>query len=79
MDLDIIFYGTHTLLTDLLHIPHPRMAERPFVLAPVADLLCQERTGGVAGVDEEVREGHWSQHPACRGAELRSVRDMTGG
>lgn len=72
LDLDIIFYGNHSVQTQLLHIPHPRLAERPFVLAPLADLLSQERTGGIAGVDAETREGHWSQHPACQGPELRS-------
>ncbi|KAK3234483.1 hypothetical protein CYMTET_55267 [Cymbomonas tetramitiformis] len=39
LDLDIIFYGNKELQTEDLQIPHPRAFERPFVLAPLDDLL----------------------------------------
>ena len=39
LDLDIIFYGNQTLNHDRLCIPHPRWQERPFVKAPLLDLV----------------------------------------
>jgi 2-amino-4-hydroxy-6-hydroxymethyldihydropteridine diphosphokinase len=38
IDLDILLYGEQTVATVELNIPHPRMAERAFVLRPLADI-----------------------------------------
>jgi len=38
IDIDILFYGSAMVKTAHLEIPHPRLAERRFVLAPLADL-----------------------------------------
>jgi 2-amino-4-hydroxy-6-hydroxymethyldihydropteridine diphosphokinase len=38
IDLDIIWYENIALCTDKLVIPHPRLAERAFVLVPLAVL-----------------------------------------
>ena len=38
IDIDILLYGSTRMKTAKLEIPHPRMAERRFVLAPLADL-----------------------------------------
>jgi len=38
IDIDILFYGAAIVNTARLEIPHPRLAERRFVLAPLADL-----------------------------------------
>lgn len=38
LDLDIILFGSLILDTPHLTIPHPRMHERPFVLAPLAEI-----------------------------------------
>jgi 2-amino-4-hydroxy-6-hydroxymethyldihydropteridine diphosphokinase len=38
IDIDILLFGNVVMRTDDLEIPHPRMAERLFVLQPLADL-----------------------------------------
>jgi 2-amino-4-hydroxy-6-hydroxymethyldihydropteridine diphosphokinase len=38
LDLDLLFYGENIYETDFLRVPHPRLHERRFVLAPLADL-----------------------------------------
>lgn len=38
IDLDILLYGNLVLETERLIIPHPRMSERAFVLAPLQEL-----------------------------------------
>lgn len=38
IDLDILLYDDISLRTPQLTIPHPRLAERAFALAPLADL-----------------------------------------
>ncbi len=38
IDLDILFYDAAQLASDRLVLPHPRLAERAFVLVPLADL-----------------------------------------
>ncbi|WP_143735575.1 2-amino-4-hydroxy-6-hydroxymethyldihydropteridine diphosphokinase [Microbulbifer mangrovi] len=38
LDLDILLFGTRQLDTVRLQVPHPRMAERNFVLEPLAQL-----------------------------------------
>ena len=38
IDLDILFYGNRIIQTPRLQIPHPRLAERAFVLVPLAEI-----------------------------------------
>lgn len=38
IDLDILYFGNLSLTTDSLIIPHPRIAQRRFVLAPLNDI-----------------------------------------
>jgi 2-amino-4-hydroxy-6-hydroxymethyldihydropteridine diphosphokinase len=38
IDIDLLLYGTRTLKTASLVVPHPRMWERHFVMRPLADL-----------------------------------------
>jgi 2-amino-4-hydroxy-6-hydroxymethyldihydropteridine diphosphokinase len=38
IDLDILLYGDQIIATPELTIPHPRMAERAFVLVPLAEI-----------------------------------------
>ncbi|NVN90425.1 MAG: 2-amino-4-hydroxy-6-hydroxymethyldihydropteridine diphosphokinase [Desulfuromonadales bacterium] len=43
MDLDLLLYGDQILTAEELSIPHPRMAERRFVLEPLCKLAPQLR------------------------------------
>ena len=38
IDLDILLYGNDAIATPELQVPHPRMLERSFVLAPLAEI-----------------------------------------
>ncbi|MGV0818793.1 2-amino-4-hydroxy-6-hydroxymethyldihydropteridine diphosphokinase [Martelella sp. AMO21009] len=38
IDIDILTYGTESLDTETVTIPHPRMLERGFVLMPLAEI-----------------------------------------
>ncbi|PQA77371.1 2-amino-4-hydroxy-6-hydroxymethyldihydropteridine diphosphokinase [Rhodoferax sp. TS-BS-61-7] len=39
LDLDVLLYGSATIHSATLIVPHPRMRERAFVLLPLAELL----------------------------------------
>ncbi|KAE8663911.1 Folate synthesis bifunctional protein [Hibiscus syriacus] len=39
IDLDILFYGKYRIGSDTLTVPHEKIWERPFVMAPLMDLL----------------------------------------
>jgi 2-amino-4-hydroxy-6-hydroxymethyldihydropteridine diphosphokinase len=41
IDLDILLYGNETIDTPDLQVPHPRMAQRRFVLAPLSEIAPQ--------------------------------------
>ena len=38
LDIDILLYGSRSIQTRILTLPHPRMWERPFVMIPLAEL-----------------------------------------
>ena len=43
IDIDIVFYGDRIIREPGLDIPHPRVAERAFVLVPAADIASDWR------------------------------------
>ena len=61
VDLDILLYGGQALASAALTIPHPRMAERPFVLVPLAEIapdLVPPGWGATVGALARVVRGH---------------------
>lgn len=58
IDLDLLLYGDSTIAEDHLTVPHPGMAERAFVLVPLAEIAPQVSIPGqgsltslLAGID----------------------------
>jgi 2-amino-4-hydroxy-6-hydroxymethyldihydropteridine diphosphokinase len=43
IDIDILFYGRAVIRSFSLEVPHPRMTQRRFVLAPLAELAPELR------------------------------------
>jgi len=39
LDIDVLFQGERTIATERLTVPHPRVHERAFALAPAADVV----------------------------------------
>jgi len=56
VDIDILFYGRAVVRSKRLEIPHPRMAERRFVLAPLADLAAELRHPATGRMVREMLE-----------------------
>ena len=56
IDLDLLLYGSETLDTPELVVPHPRMHERAFVLAPLAELDAHAVIPGRASAAELLRD-----------------------
>ena len=53
LDLDLLLYGGHVIRTEALAVPHPRLAERRFVLEGLAELCPDEP---VPGLGKTVRQ-----------------------
>jgi 2-amino-4-hydroxy-6-hydroxymethyldihydropteridine diphosphokinase len=43
IDIDILLYGSETIDAPELQVPHPRMTQRKFVLAPLAEIAPELR------------------------------------
>jgi 2-amino-4-hydroxy-6-hydroxymethyldihydropteridine diphosphokinase len=41
IDIDILFYGDHIIQTENLIVPHPRVQERRFALAPLNEIASE--------------------------------------
>ena len=46
LDIDLLAYGDLAVSDERLVVPHPRMFERAFVLAPLAEIAPGLRVGG---------------------------------
>ena len=51
IDMDILVFGDKTIDEDGLQVPHPRMLERAFVLAPLAEVAPGLMLSGMAAAD----------------------------
>ncbi|WVZ71410.1 hypothetical protein U9M48_020001 [Paspalum notatum var. saurae] len=59
IDLDILLYGNSQIDSETLIVPHERIHERPFVLAPLVDLL--------GASSDDVIEASWHSLSKCSG------------
>jgi 2-amino-4-hydroxy-6-hydroxymethyldihydropteridine diphosphokinase len=66
IDIDILFFGNAVVKTGELTIPHPRFAERRFVLAPMVELAPELR-------DPVTRQTMRDLLPATAGQGARAV------
>jgi 2-amino-4-hydroxy-6-hydroxymethyldihydropteridine diphosphokinase len=66
IDIDILFFGNAIVKTGKLTIPHPRFAERRFVLAPMVELAPELR-------DPVTRQTMRELLPATAGQGVRPV------
>ncbi len=64
LDLDLLMYGDAVIRDPALQVPHPRLAERPFVLYPLFDLAPALQIPGVGPLRELLRacprDGIWA-------------------
>ncbi|XP_072952563.1 folate synthesis bifunctional protein, mitochondrial-like [Typha angustifolia] len=70
MDLDILFYGRFQIESEILKVPHERIWERPFVLAPLVDLLGES-------IDDDVMAS-WHSFSKCSGGLFELWQKLGG-
>jgi len=74
IDIDILLYGDRTIDEDGLTVPHPRLAERAFVLVPLAEIAPTMEIGGRkidallreldgSGIERVTNDGNWWRLP----------------
>jgi 2-amino-4-hydroxy-6-hydroxymethyldihydropteridine diphosphokinase len=52
LDLDILLYGQEIIDEPSLHVPHPHMRDRAFVIVPLADIAPHLQIPGMGGIGE---------------------------
>ena len=57
IDLDILLFGNAVVKAPELEVPHPRLAERRFVLEPLAELVPDKRHPGTRRTMREMLAG----------------------
>ncbi|HYE19112.1 MAG TPA: 2-amino-4-hydroxy-6-hydroxymethyldihydropteridine diphosphokinase [Tepidisphaeraceae bacterium] len=64
IDLDLLMYGDAVIAEEGLHVPHPRMHERAFVMGPLAEIAGGVRHPGVGVTIGELAERLSERSPA---------------
>jgi 2-amino-4-hydroxy-6-hydroxymethyldihydropteridine diphosphokinase len=67
LDLDLLLYGAQIVAEPGLTVPHPRMHERAFVLAPLAEIAPEAVVPGKGTAAKLLA--------ACKGQDVAKVRD----
>jgi 2-amino-4-hydroxy-6-hydroxymethyldihydropteridine diphosphokinase len=75
LDLDLLFHGESVVAQPGLTLPHPRLAERSFVLAPLAEVAPGWRDPRSGRTVEEMRDalhasGAWTECTRIDGVRL---------
>lgn len=65
IDLDILIFGNEQISTENLEVPHPRMAERAFVLAPLAEIAGDMVLANGQHIGELLNNLHDNKKFAC--------------
>jgi len=65
LDLDLLLYGDERIETPTLRVPHPRMHERAFVLAPLLEIEPEARIPGLGPAREWIAR--------CAGQEVERI------
>jgi 2-amino-4-hydroxy-6-hydroxymethyldihydropteridine diphosphokinase / dihydropteroate synthase len=69
IDLDILLYGNSQIDSETFIVPHERIHERPFVLAPLVDLLGTSSDDGI--------EKSWHSLSKCDGSFFELWNKLT--
>jgi 2-amino-4-hydroxy-6-hydroxymethyldihydropteridine diphosphokinase len=83
LDLDLLLFGERVIQTPRLRVPHPRMALRRFVLAPLAE-VAPEAVDPITGRNVRDLLANLDRRPSCvaiaspPSAEWDIVRDSLG-
>jgi 2-amino-4-hydroxy-6-hydroxymethyldihydropteridine diphosphokinase len=79
IDIDLLLYGDRTLRTPSLQVPHPRMWERRFVLAPLAEIASHLRTPEGAALNSLLSDPEIAKQIVEPHVTERSEADATAG
>jgi 2-amino-4-hydroxy-6-hydroxymethyldihydropteridine diphosphokinase len=77
IDIDILLYGDEVLQANDLTIPHPRLAERPFVLVPLAEIAPELVHPVVKRTIEQLLQEVQSSHHVRRWGDVSGLSSAT--
>lgn len=78
IDLDLLAWGDTVMATDFLTLPHPRIAERLFVLRPFCDVAPDFKIPGTGMTVRELYENRVGLEPPSAVAPHRADADGAG-